>query len=263
MHLLALPLLFAAFFGNKTLTMFEELDKGGICEYESTHKTFIYKNKKYQILTGAVENFSSMPVVSIGSFPLGREIILYDPGSSPLLEGHYLAFTSMLREEYNTEDVILLLASYIKNILFAPHLCNDSSLNTFLHQWMDSNEREFTDFVLADDSIYLPVIPIEDFIENQVGICRHLSFASTYFLSRLTSENYLEGNAYLVRDSIKTNHGSGGHAWTLFVDSEKKCWHIDVLWDVIKNMSDPEDFNTLCGLYGQEAMHRQIQRYQY
>lgn len=256
MQLIFLPLLFGALLGNKTIEMFDELDRGVLPAYQNAQKTFIYKQKSFTIVTGNLTHFStSGPLAYIGSYPAHREIIYLDPSNSPLLENHYQAFRSQIFGD--TLELLHALKTYVQTTIFT-----SSNLHPFFSEWIISNERTLDDFTLSNEDDYIPVISIEAFIEKKVGVCRHSAFVFTYFLDRLIEDRFLSGTAYLVRDFIASEHATGGHAWSLFIDADKQAWHIDILWDVIKNINDPLQFKTLCSLYGKNAMDYQVQRYQ-
>lgn len=255
MQLIYLPLFFCALLGNKTIDMFGELDQGILSDYQTSEKTFIYKKKIFTIVTGNLDDFSTRPLAFIGSHPTSREIIYLDPSNSPLLENHYQEFRSQAFG--NSLQILHALKTYIQNTVFTSSL-----LKTFFTEWISSSDRTLDDFTRTHEDAYIPVISIEAFIEKKVGVCRHTALVTTYFLDRLIKDGLLQGKAYLVRDLIASEHANGGHAWSLFIDADKQAWHIDVLWDVIKNINDPFNYQFLCSLYGENAMDYQVQRYQ-
>ncbi|HSX04094.1 MAG TPA: hypothetical protein VLG76_05135 [Rhabdochlamydiaceae bacterium] len=258
MHVI--PLLFALVFGNKSLDMFSELEKGALLEYDCEKKLFLHNQKTYHILTGKLENVSSKPLIYIGSYPLGREILCFDPAASPLLEGHYASFISLIPKNSTVIELLSLMTSYIRNAVFSMERCKESTLNAFIYDWVHDKKRTDSDFTPTNKNFYLPLISIEEFIQSKIGVCRQLAFVSTYFLDRLIDSKLLVGKAYFVRDLVSARHRSGGHAWSLFIDAEGDAWHIDPLWNVIYNLTDPSQYEILCNLYGTLAMQRQLQR---
>lgn len=256
MQFFFLPIFFAALLGNKTIDMFHALDQGILSNYQIDQKTFIYNKKLFTIVTGNLAHLSTIgPLAYIGSLPTQREIIYIDPAHSPLLEKHYQEFKSGIFGD--TLNILYALKTYLKN-----QVLTSSDLYSFFSEWIGSDNRTLDDFTLSTDGDYIPIISIEAFIEKKVGACRHMAFLSTYFLDRLIQEGFLSGTTYLVRDFISTERLTGGHAWSLFIDADKQGWHIDIHWDIIKNINDPLHFQTLCSLYGKTAMDYQVQRYQ-
>ena len=80
--------------GPKTHIMLQELDKGILLNYDPQKKTFQHQGKEFIPLRGSTQGISHIPVASIGSSPISREIILLDPVTSPLLMQAYDSLSS-------------------------------------------------------------------------------------------------------------------------------------------------------------------------
>jgi hypothetical protein len=234
--MLLIPLLFAFALGNKTLDMFHELEKGEIVEYNSETKLFLINDKEFQPLTGELEHLSTKPVICVGSYPLGRELFYFDPTNSPLLEAHATTLISLIPENASTLHKLDCVLDYIRATIFELKTCHEGAVKKFIQR--------------------RKLISIEEFIQNKIGVCRHLAFVSTYLLDQLIEHHLLSGKVHYIRDIIP----QGGHAWSLFIDFTGKMWHLDPLWNVIQSLSDPAEFEILCDLYGQAAMERQLNR---
>lgn len=216
--------------------MFHELEKEEIVEYNSEKKLFLLNDKGFHPLTGELEHLSTKPVICVGSYPLGRELFYFDPINSPLLQAHATALMSQVPENSTTLQILDFVLDYIRTSIFEIKTCHEAAVKRFIQK--------------------RKLISIEEFIQTKIGICRHLAFVSTYLLDQLIQHNLLFGKVHYVRDIIP----QGGHAWSLFIDSTGKMWHLDPMWNVIQSLSEPAEFEILCDLYGQAAMERQLKR---
>ncbi len=227
----------------KTEAMFEILDKGALVHYRD--QSLYHNNISYKVLTGRIQDVSTTPVVSIGSAPLSREIIALDPNNSPLLQQKYAELPGVTFEEIS--DFIRL------NIFHAG--CTERKINAFVLKWLDFSTLD--NFALTEDNSYLPVIPLDAFIEAGIGACRHASLVAFYFLDRLIKEGRIPpGKVHYVRDVIKF----GGHAWILYLPQDSDdVWHIDPQLAIIKNCRT--DIEELYEFYGQTSIDRQMKRF--
>lgn len=234
-------ILLAFALGNKTLDMFNELDKGDFVEYHSETKLFSINDKEFYPLTGQLEHLSTKPVICVGSYPLGRELFYFDPTNSPLLKEHAMRLIAQIPQNATTLEILTLVLDYIRTIIFEMELCHEPTVRRFIAK------RRF--------------LSIEEFIQNKIGICRHFAFVSTYLLDQLLENKILSGNVHYIRDIISSPFAAGGHAWSLFLDSNGTIWHLDPLWNVLQDLTDPVQLNFLYDLYGQDAIKRQLNRF--
>lgn len=255
-----LTILLALALGNKSLDMLSELEKGGLSEYDPQKELFFHDYKAFHVLTGKLENLSTKPVIYVGSYPLGREIIYFDPDDSPLLENYFASFISLIPENSTTLEILSLLTDYIRNRVFCMEKCNEMQVNDFIYDWAQEKSRIVSDFATTNKQFSIPLISIEEFIQNKMGVCRHQAFVSVYFLDRLITSQILLGKAYLIRDLISSRYRKEGHAWSLFLDEQGNIWHIDPFWNVIRDLMDPVQFKTLCNLYGTGPIERELKR---
>jgi hypothetical protein len=209
--------------GPKTEIMLDSLNLGVLSGYEQ--RILHHQEANYRVLEGSIDSFTTFPLACIGSDPLGREIILFDPHNSPLLEQKYDEFVAH----------------------------RDFSWEALFHFMHDIFER-------TDLEKQSGMVPLDAFVAAKVGVCRHVAFAAAYFLDRLAKEGYLpQGKSYYVRDLVK---GGVGHAWNLFVlENGTAAWHLDFSWGVIKNILDKEEFNLLRLIYGTEPIRREKKRF--
>ena len=223
--------------------MFEILDKGALVHYRD--QSLFHNDISYKVLTGRIQDVSITPVVSVGSSPLTREIIALNPEKSPLLQQKYAELPGVTFEEIT--DFIRL------NIFHAG--CTERKINTFVFNWLETSTLD--DFALTDDQAFVPVIPLDAFIDAGVGACRHASLVAFYFFDRLIKEERIPpGRVHYVRDVIKF----GGHAWILYIPHDSDdVWHIDPQLAIIKNCRT--DLEELYGFYGQTSIDRQLKRF--
>ncbi len=261
---------FAALIGNLSHQMYEHLNEGVLAEYEKSKNVFFCKNIPYRILTGALEDFSLYPVVSIGQNPSHREIIAYHPDLSPKLSEAYKRFITAsfpqkktLNTSAELSELFLNLIKFIREELFIIELCKDEHLLTFIGRWTHNKKLSISDFTLNDSYHLLPIVPLDDFVEAGIGVCRHFALVSTYFIDRLCKDGYLSGNVFYVRDKIASRLMIGAsHAWSIFVSTDKaQNWHIDSYINTLCDLTDPKDFETLCEFYGESAIMNEMIRY--
>lgn len=248
--------------GNHSLEMFEELEEGILEDYQIDRKTLVHFDQEFNIVTGEMNQFSRIPTVFIGSYPMGREIILLNPQDAPLLDTFYQNFVDSLTPALSHFEVLEKLSDFINEHVFIPELSNESQLNAFINQWCFDRDRCREDYSITISTYYIPVIPLEKFISLGVGVCRHYALATAYFLDRLAQEGYIHGKAFVVRDIVSSRISMGGHAWNLFISDEgKEVWHLDTYWEELQNCNQPEEMRILCERYGSNAIENQLVRF--
>lgn len=168
-----------------------------------------------------------------------REEITYDPENSPLVEQAYQTLKEGLSGKFSEKEILISVQNYVGQTLFQVEKCTEEQTATLIQ------------------AISNPQIPLDAFIKEQTGVCRHLALCTTLFLDRLVKEGWLEGEVFLIRDMTP----SGRHAWTLFL-SEKAAWHLDPFWGVLANGKVENEFNRLCHLYGKQTMETQKKRWE-
>ncbi|MGE5196441.1 MAG: hypothetical protein ACM3JI_03820 [Anaerolineae bacterium] len=250
--------------GPKTKMMLDSLKEDGLEEYDPTTETIKHQGVSFSIVKGSTFFFSKMPLVCISSFPCAREIICLTP-SSLLLRKSFDHLKTKLTASSSLPDLLNALARFIRNDIFSLPLCNELHLNSFIHQWYREEGRTFQDFARTRSGCWIPMIALDDFMAAKVGVCRHLSLLSCYFLDRLLGECVLpKGRCHHVRDMVQTIEGAFGHAWSLLVlEEDRGFWHIDSMWGIVKNLDDEEDLQFLKMVYGEEVIEREIARFRW
>jgi len=186
------------------------------------------------------ETLPDTPFAYAGLNP--REIITVDPQNSPLLEKGYQELLLTLSNELSEKEILFQVADYVGQTLFDLQKCSDHAVYALIHQHANGQLE--------------PEIPLEIFLAERVGVCRHIALATTYIVNRLIKEGHLQGEAFLVRDYVRC----GRHAWTLFL-SKEGAWHIDAYWRILEDGKTEEGYEHLSRVYGPNTMERQQQRW--
>lgn len=252
--------------GPRTLGMYSYLH--GFKAFNSTTKQLTFQGKTYTPVTGGTTNISQKRLISCGS-STSREAIVLDPENSPILNGHFDKLLQQIqaRQRYsvlNEEQIIDEVIRYVRQDIFPS--CTDNHLENKVTQFVQDKWGSFHTLYYQQNERqgYIPAIPIDEFIKADIGVCRHHGLVTGYLLDRLTREPaqrpILQGVPQIIRDNIE----GGAHVWTTFMSAKGNKWHIDTLWPVKKEFSQPEDVQRLQNKgYGIVAIRNQIQRTQW
>lgn len=178
-----------------------------------------------------------------GSPGTKRETIIVEPENSPLLNA---ACEKIAREVSVLDDEIDILQTVL--LFVADEL--------FRFQYRGSVQ---TDMVIKHYTIENQTneIPLEFFLNEKIGSCRHLALTSSYLLQALVQKKILSGKAFFIRD----NTNDGRHAWSLYLN-EKGAWHLDPTRNLLINARSPQGYHDLCIQYGKKTMERQKKRWE-
>lgn len=139
---------------------------------------------EYQIINETMTNFVIGPVkaVLIGA-NLSREIVAFD-SSAELLQQKYIALGRHLlaTKALDLEAILKETAAFIRKECLPPYRDSDK---------MDEKVKEFRKTWSKQKFKDNPVIPLEKFIEKNIGVCRHHALLAAYFLDRLQKERIL------------------------------------------------------------------------
>jgi len=183
------------------------------------------------------ETIPNSPCAYPGKHP--REVILFDPPNSPLLQAAKNQFFEKLSPPFSEAEILVSLIDFIRGEIF------------------DLTKSETTKLRnLLGDTSNQPEIPIDFFIEHRIGVCRHMALITTYFVDQLIKENMLPGEAFFIRENLPY----GRHAWTLLL-TESGAWHIDAYWGSLENGKTDAGFLNLCKKYGKRIMDTQKLRW--
>lgn len=254
--------------GDRTKQMFSFLD--GISARTQDKGALIIQGSSYKILTGQITDFNQ-PLVSMGSSPT-REIIQFDPQKSPRINRHLAQIKLELDKkrmgrELSTKEALVYIKDYIRKHIFPPGQDNVDRVDAMCKQKLNEAGAvhvEYRESPFRRSSTKIPVIPLEEFVEKGVGVCRHHGLLTCYLMDQLTKGNnpILNGTVQHMRDNIE----DGAHVWTVFIPKRKdvhtsrEMWHLDTLWNVLGDYQKPEVREVLKKLYSDNAIDNQIKR---
>jgi len=164
-----------------------------------------------------------------------REVLLVDPENSPILNEAFADLKNQLEKTFDEREILLTTFYFVREHLFDLDRCTEKIVAELIQQFTGQE----------------PEISIEIFLEEKIGVCRHIALVTTYLLHRLNLEGWIEGKALLIREQIP----SGRHAWSVFI-SESGAWHLDPYWGIFENGKTRAGFCHLCQKYGKRAMER-------
>lgn len=241
--------------------------------YDRNSQKIKLNQKDYTPLTAAIQDISTKPVASCGSSER-REIITLDPDHSPILNDHYEKLKNILQDSQKnlgrplSEEAILKhVRDYIRKEIFPSDKDLDLT-DSFIDRMRNDPRILKTLYIVGKgDHALVPIIPIDEFIKEGVGVCRHHALVASYLLDRLTKEpeasRMLDGVVQHMRDNVPAGNGKlSGHIWVTFLSKkEKKRWHIDTLWNEIWEFSTPQAIAHLkMRGYGEEAINNQVRK---
>jgi len=179
------------------------------------------------------------------------DIVTLDPANSPHLARHYdllkqdLENSQKLWKQNKGEDLpeelfFYSVLSYIYEKVFFESDIKDKTeaekkLGAFIQEKSQLPDTEIISFIGPQDfgDRSYPVIALDDYVKEGLGICKHMSMAAAYFLDRLSKETpaALRGVVQYIRDNIQSQDGqSGGHVWVTFATAKGDLWHLDPRW---------------------------------
>lgn len=199
------------------------------------------KEEKVQILDGHVTNFLRNKLVAIGAYT--REIILLDPESILLNEAYDTIKEYINMGKMNPDEIMLFLVSFLRDSVFQNEVSEDKI-----------TELANTHSVgLFNDE---PIVPMDAFFKNGLGVCRHHALLLSYFLDRLQHEGlFLKGTVYHHRDLIER----GAHIWVMFQRLQGSLYLIDSMFNTVQRFDMKS--KKLIKQYGKKALDECIKRY--
>lgn len=143
--------------------------------------------------------FSTEPSISISQTLGARETLYLDPNNCPHLQKAYRNFVALLVKPQIAEETAFALTNYIASEVFYPANANDEAVLSIVHN---------------------PVMDLDAFVENHVGLCRHYAYVTAYFIDKLQNEApplMPKGKVSLVRK----NFPRGKHVFCMYVSQDK------------------------------------------
>jgi len=233
--------------------------------------TFTHSGSLYRVLsaeTCKTTDFTDARVVSMGASGVSdsREAILFDSSleKSPLLKKAYQDFVRdrLDGKALNPKQASKAIAGYIHEVMF--NGTTEGQFQAFYDQWRSThlNPDDYISEVGASaDASKCPIIPIDEFIRNKRGVCRHQALVACYFISKLMKDRPdlfpPSGRVHHVRDNLLWR---GAHVWAWYLHPDgHTIYHIDPMWDY----SEVFDRNSKEGrlvVYEPAVIQRQLDR---
>lgn len=255
--------------GPRTLGMLSYLS--GFTAYNPKTKQITIQGKAYTPVTGGTTQLSQKRLISCGS-STSREAVILDPENSPLLNAHFDKLFQKIQSKQQSsplteEQIIDEVIQYVRHDIFPS--CTNRHLEQEVSRFIQDKWGSFPALYYKQiggfkRQGYIPAIPIDEFIKANIGVCRHHGLVTGYLLDRLTrtpnQRPILQGVPQIIRDNIE----HGAHVWTTFMSAQGEKWHIDTLWPVKKEFSQPQGIQHLQNEgYGVVAIQNQIKRTQW
>lgn len=213
---------------GRTLIMRENLAKKNWPTVKRGNEEYLQiEEVEYQVVTKKMKNFSKIKAVSLGA-DLNREIIILDTDSKFLNDKYQQLKIFLNRHNKDTLAILKATITFIRENCLP--VIKEQTVQTFI---ASRRGEKFLDY---------PVIPLEEFLKNKMGVCRHHALILAYFLDRLSAEGILSaGEVHHYRADIK----SGAHAWVFYKPiAESKLYLADStlsICDEIKNIKKLKD----------------------
>lgn len=235
----------------------------------------LINEKKYEVITGGTQGFSTKLLASCGSTPF-REIILFDPDKSPTLMRHFHILQSEMIDfqsrfgPLTNEQVLFRTMKYTMKNVFnkkAPSLSVESDTQIFIKSASDDSGRQKTSH-FDYEGVEIPIFFIEEFVAAGKGSCTQRSMFLCIMLHLLTrypdGKPILDGVIQSMRDNMSTAAFQGSaHNWTTFIPKAKpgeaaQKWHIDANWEILQNFAN-ENGRRALAFYG-DSVATEIKR---
>jgi hypothetical protein len=209
-------------------------------------------SKLFKVVDSNIDNFVDKPLVSVGSSK-DREMVLFDPTQSPLLQQAYEKFVEAMQEVPSPSDA----NSFSKEII--------KFMRKDVFSEKNDVQQRVDQFVASSDSTGIrcdgsPCIPIDKFIEKKIGVCRHHSLVAAYFLDRYMQENpgklSFKGKIQIMRDNVI----NGAHAWLTLVTDKGEIHSIDTLNNFHFKIDEEAGQQKLIKIWGEEPVLNQLQK---
>lgn len=225
---------------RRSITMFDTLVSQKVLSKEGDQNSLKINEKPYRIVTGAMTDFLSEQYVSIGGDGLGRELIAVDPQSEELNKVYkklrdeildspefkeFKAGDHLTPERINT--VFETIYSHVRTI-FDFGVEDTKKLNTIFEAKLDAICSEWKgDYVKGEAEINgevreigSPVISLDFFIKNKMGVCRHHVLLVAFFVSSLIRDGLLpKGEVHIHRNFVQSGDM---HSWVIYIPESKQ-----------------------------------------
>lgn len=256
---------------SRTQVMIYHLSTAG-ADITPDGKIINHGNKEYTLVRHEVTDFTTKALLSFGSTPVGgREILLLDPNKESIITDHYPKLAKIIKAKQqnpqcSTDDILQIVLDYIGKNLLDPTATPEEVENLFdLKNWKDR-------YVPPNEpSKDTAIVPLETYINEKKGVCRHHALLLSYYLNRLINDKLLPpGQIHHHRETLY-DRGVVGHIWvaylpdkTDYTNNKWTAYSLDSYWQrkykLNINPDQPLD-NQFREDYGTNPAARFYQRY--
>lgn len=218
--------------------------------YSEITKTFTINGKIYTPFTGMSIDTFTKNTISCGS-SVDREMIILDAENSSLLKEHFNKLLAVIKNIDSKDDIAILtsITRYIKKEIFDKTENLIKNVEEFSKTYAALNPAN----TIGYKGNYIPLIPIDAFIKERIGVCRHHALVTNYMIDGLIKKTILKGDVKAIRDNLDRG---GGHIWNVFLSTDGKKFIIDAMWGLVKEINECSA-ESLNQYYGAECMRRQ------
>lgn len=236
--------------------------------YEIDDPAVNYLNKPAILLSGNI-NFVSVIKDNATAIYLGesKEPIVIEPAALNFYYEGLLTFyadiidSSMLKKDL--QDILKIVSNFVKEVCGKNKKTHEERKS--LLKEMAAKLDESNTIYIGKKNLPVPVLQLQNIIDENIGVCRHYALFSAYLLGRLIIDGKIPGGEiYLVRDYVKSG---GGHTWLHYHQKDDNTrWLIDNYWGVIADLNAPTKFTSPLGKnplasYGEKAIQNMNERY--
>jgi hypothetical protein len=202
-----------------------------------SEKTLLINGRNYTLINSRTTQFSH----AIASCGTDREILIHDPEDSLLASVHFQNVLKLISFEKVTEEQILLFVlRYIRKEIFKD---KSTDISSKVKKFVTSNS---------------PVISIDAFINQGLGVCRHHTLVTAYILDRLTKQVSKRTKKPYLTGVVQIMRANGGiHTWVTIANQTFKM-HIDTFWNKLVDFSKDKGIMALEKIYGVEPIKKQL-----
>jgi hypothetical protein len=221
----------------------------------------------HQLYTPIASNqfgFSKRKLISCGSSH-EREFILCDFERSPLLKEHYKKLVKRLKKaippgSHSVPSAVglSLIMSYIRKEIFPYD--EDFNLTEATKKAVKAYKTTHPKhhLMLKNGMDSIPVVPIDYFVEQQIGVCRHHALVAAMLIDKLMDKYggilIPKGIVQHVRDNMKKG---GAHVWVVLIEPDGTKWHFDTLWQMAGRLSNSTYRTIFEQTYGATVLRNQ------
>lgn len=235
-------------------------------------------DKVYTPLTGNVRDFSTNGCLISAGNKAEREIVSLDPDST-YFKAKVAEFDQFIQQKKSANngplsepELLICVNEFMHQNIFTQPPSEEAVLEIG-RQWTGTKMVHLGAEGRSEAEV--PIIPIEKFMAEGIGVCRHHAMVASWFIDHLVKKGELQGVVCHVRSDVVNfprQGGKGGvvgHVWVEFIGRESRNkWLIDTTEDRIvefsnpfqvKNIvpkSKPDEDTDLYMIYGRKAVEK-------